>query len=226
MVYYDKLRYSLMPYIYSMAGMTWLNDYTIMRAMVMDFESDKKVNGIGDQYMFGPSIMVAPVYRYKAVTRSVYFPETCGWYDFYTGKNITGGQRLEVDAPFERIPLFVKEGSIIAVGPDIQYSDEHPADPLTLWIYSGKNSSFTLYEDEGTNYNYEKGIYSTIEFKYNDNNRSLLIGKRRGEYPGMLKSRTINLIYVTSGNPVGYNPVAIPQKSIAYDGDEVIVTLN
>lgn len=226
MVYYDKLRYSLMPYIYSMAGMTWLNDYTIMRAMVMDFESDKKVNGIGDQYMFGPSIMVAPVYRYKAVTRSVYFPETCGWYDFYTGKNITGGQRLEIDAPFERIPLFVKEGSIIAVGPDIQYSDEHPADPLTLWIYSGKNSSFTLYEDEGTNYNYEKGIYSTIEFKYNDNNRSLIIGKRRGEYPGMLKSRTINLIYVTSGNPVGYNPVAIPQKSIAYDGDEVIVTLN
>jgi alpha-D-xyloside xylohydrolase len=226
MVYYDKLRYSLMPYIYSLAGMTWLNDYTIMRAMVMDFEDDKKVNWIGDQYMFGPSLLVAPVYRYKAKARMVYFPESWGWYDFYTGNHITGGKRLEVDAPFERIPLFVKEGSIIPVGPDIQYSDEQPADPLTLWVYSGKNSSFTLYEDEGTNYNYEKGLYSTIEFKYDEKSRSLTIGKRRGEYPGMLKSRTINLIYVTPGKPVGYNPVATPQESVTYDGDEVSVTLN
>jgi alpha-D-xyloside xylohydrolase len=113
MLYYDKLRYYLMPYIYSLAGLTYFNDYTIMRAMVMDFGSDKTVRNIGDQYMFGPSLLVAPVYKYKAKSREVYFPSQCGWYDFYTGIYIMGGHRLQVDAPYEQMPLFVREGSII-----------------------------------------------------------------------------------------------------------------
>ncbi len=157
MVWYDKLRYRLMPYIYSLAGVTYFNDYTIMRAMVMDFGSDLNVESIGDQYMFGPSLLVAPVYKYKARTREVYLPASCGWYDLYTGKYFTGGQKIDADAPYERMPLFVKEGSIIPVGPDIQYVDEKPADPLTLLVYTGRDCVFTLYEDEGINYNYEHG---------------------------------------------------------------------
>jgi alpha-D-xyloside xylohydrolase len=131
MVYFDKLRYYLMPYIYSLAGLTYYNDYTIMRAMEMDFGYDENVKNIGDQYMFGPSFLVAPVYRYKARTREVYLPKSCGWYDFYSGKYFSGGQVIEAEAPYERIPLFVKEGSVIPVGPAIQYTDEKPADPIT-----------------------------------------------------------------------------------------------
>ncbi len=157
MVYYDKLRYRLMPYIYSLAGLAYFNDYTLMRAMVMDFGDDKEVLNIGDQYMFGPSILVAPVCRYKARSREVYFPSSSGWYDLYTGNYIFSGHKLQVDAPYERMPLFVREGSIIPAGPDIQFTDEKPGDPITLFVYSGRNCSFTLYEDEGTNYNYEKG---------------------------------------------------------------------
>jgi alpha-D-xyloside xylohydrolase len=224
MVFYDKLRYFLMPYTYSLAGATWFKDYTIMRAMVMDFYNDKNVESIGDQFMFGPSLLVAPVYKYKARTREVYFPASCGWYDFYTGKYIKGGQKLEVEAPYERIPLFVKEGSIIPVGPDIQYTDEKPADPLTLYVYTGRDCVFTLYEDEGTNYNYEKGECSTIRFSFNNEKGELSIGERKGEFNGMLKSRTFKLVWVTSEKPVPFNPGVTANTTIVYDGKEVIIS--
>jgi alpha-D-xyloside xylohydrolase len=223
MVYYDKLRYYLMPYIYSLAGLTYFNDYTIMRAMVMDFGSDRNVESIGDQYMFGPSILVAPVYHYKARTREVYLPETCGWYDLYTGKYFSGGQKLDADAPYERMPLFVKEGSIIPVGPEIQYTDEKPADPLTLCIYTGRDCAFTLYEDEGTNYNYEKGACSTIKFSFDNKTGTLKIGKRLGEYDGMLKSRTFNIIWVSKDKPLAFNPEAHPHDVVSYNGEETII---
>ena len=132
MVYYDKLRYHLMPYIYSLAGLTYFNDYTIMRAMIMDFKADKTVKNIGDQYMFGPSLLVAPVYNYKARSRIVYFPSTCGWYDFYDGIYILGGHNLHVDAPYERMPLYVKEGSIVPFGPEIMFTSDKKADNITL----------------------------------------------------------------------------------------------
>lgn len=156
-VYYTKLRYKLMPYIYSMAGMTYFDDYTIMRPLVMDFTADMQVNNIGDEFMFGPAFLVAPVYRYGDRTRDMYFPACEGWYDFYTGKFQEAGVQASVAAPYERIPLYVRAGSIVPFGPDMQYSDEKPASDIKLYVYQGADGTFTLYEDEGTNYNYEKG---------------------------------------------------------------------
>ncbi len=224
MVYYDRLRYYLMPYTYSLAGLIYFNDYTIMRAMVMDFASDRNVESISDQYMFGPSLLVAPVYRYKARSREVYLPETCGWYDLYTGKYFNGGQKLNADAPYERMPLFVKEGSIIPVGPEIQFADEKPADPMTLYIYSGRDCAFTLYEDEGTNYNYEQGAWSTIKFSFDDKTGKLTIGGRQGEFKGMLNSRTFNIIWISKDKPFAVDPEAHPHAVVTYNGKEIIIT--
>jgi alpha-D-xyloside xylohydrolase len=223
MVYYDHLRYYLMPYIYSIAGLTYFNDYTIMRAMIMDFSSDKNVRSIGDQYMFGPSLLVVPVYKYLAREREVYFPELCGWYDFYNGKYIAGGQKLRVEAPYERMPLFVKEGSIIPFGPEIRFTDEKPADPVTLYVYTGRNCAFTLYEDEGTNYDYENGECSTIKFSFNNETGELTIGERNGSFDGMLKERTFHVIWVSKKKPVGFEPGNKPQITVQYTGNEVVV---
>jgi alpha-D-xyloside xylohydrolase len=223
-VYYTKLRYSMMPYIYSLAGMTYFKDYTIMRALVMDFEKDVKVNNIGDQYMFGPALMVCPVYQYGARSREIYFPETTGWYDFYTGKYIRGGQKLNIDAPYERIPLFVREGAIIPFGPDMQYSNEKPADKITLFVYSGKDGSFKLYEDEGDNYNYEKGKYAAIEFTYNELSKTLVIGDRKGEFNGMLKNRTFNVVYVNQANPKAFD-LKVKGKTVKYNGTKQVIKL-
>jgi alpha-D-xyloside xylohydrolase len=223
MVYYDRLRYRLMPYLYSLAGLTYFNDYTIMRAMVMDFGGDKAVKSIGDQYMFGPSLMVAPVYKYKARSREVYFPSSCGWYDFYTGIYILGGHQLQVDAPFEQIPLFVREGSIIPFGPEIRFTDEKPADTITLYVYTGRNCAFTLYEDEGTNYNYEKGECSTIKFSYDESSRELTIGERNGEFKGMLKERVFNIVWITRDNQVAFDPDIVPHDSVTYEGKMIVI---
>ena len=201
MFYYNMLRYRLMPYIYSLAGMTWFNDYTIMRALVMDFPEDNNVVNIGDQYMFGPAIMACPVYEYKARNREVYFPVNDGWYDLYTGNFIEGGQTLTVDAPYDRMPLFASAGSIIPYGPEIMYSDEKQAEEITLFVYAGKDGSFTLYEDEGVNYNYEKGEYANISFVYNDVDKTLEIGDRQGDFVGMLKERVFNIVYVNESAP-------------------------
>ena len=155
-----------MPYLYSMAGWVHTKDYTMMRGLVMDFNGDREIYDIKDQWMFGPALMACPVGYYKARNRTVYFPKQSGWYDLYSGEHIAGGQRLVVDAPYERIPVFVREGSIIPYGPEMQYSDERPAADITLYVYAGSNGSFQLYEDEGTNYNYEKGKYATIDITY------------------------------------------------------------
>lgn len=223
-VYYTKLRYNLMPYIYSLAGMTYFKDYTIMRPLVMDFTADRQTYDVGDQFMFGPALMVAPVYEYGARRRDVYFPAGCGWYDFYTGRHTAGGQRLAVDAPYERIPLYVREGAIIPFGPDMQYSDEKPADVVTLYVYTGQDGAFTLYEDEGTNYNYEKGQYALIPFAYDEAKGELTLGERRGGYPGMLQERTFNIVKVT---PDQARPFDLGARGIVvkYDGQEQTVKL-
>lgn len=223
-LYYNKLRYRLMPYIYSLAGMTYFNDYTIMRALVMDFGQDPLVNNIGDQYMFGGALMVCPVYQYKATSREVYFPTTSGWYDFYTGKFIHGGQKLTVDAPYSRIPLFVKEGSIIPFGPEIEYTDEKKPEQITLYVFGGKNGSFSLYEDEGVNYNYEKGAYATIGFHYDDVNRTLTISDREGSFEGMLEERRFHIVYVDKDNPEPVNPDA-EGIEVLYTGESQQITL-
>jgi len=201
-VYYTRLRYSLMPYIYSLAGMTWFDDYTIMRPLVMDFMADRNVLNISDSYMFGPSFLVAPVYEYGARSREVYLPECEGWYDFYDNTFCQGGVRFEADAPYERLPLYVRAGSIVPMGPDIQWSDEKPADVIDLYVYQGADGTFTLYEDENVNYNYEKGLCSMIEFSYDDKMKLLSIEERKGEFPGMLQDRTFNIIPI-SKNGVG-----------------------
>ncbi|ALM47869.1 alpha-xylosidase [Flavobacterium psychrophilum] len=223
-VYYTNLRYRLMPYIYTMAGMTYFNDYTIMRPLFMDFPTDKKVENISDQFMFGPAFMVCPVYSYEARNRNVYFPADSNWYDFYTGNYITGGKQINVDAPYERIPLYIREGSIIPVGPEIQYTGEKPADKIVLYVYKGKDGSFTLYEDEDNNYNYESGKYSNIAFTYNDANGTLTIDERKGQFEGMLKSRTFEIVTVSKDKPKAFNYDAKGQ-SVTYDGRRQTITL-
>ncbi|HYF66766.1 MAG TPA: TIM-barrel domain-containing protein, partial [Ohtaekwangia sp.] len=196
MVFYTKLRYRLMPYIYSLAGHSYFKDYTIMRGLVMDFNHDPKVKDIADQYMFGPSILVNPIHEYKATSREVYLPQGTGWYDFYTGEHFDGGQTLTVNSPLERMPLFVKAGSILPAGPEIQYTTEKPADPITLYIFPGADATFTLYEDENINYDYEKGQFTMIEIKYEDKTGTVNIGERKGSFAGMPEERKFELVWV------------------------------
>jgi alpha-D-xyloside xylohydrolase len=217
-VYYTKLRYDLMPYLYSLAAMTHFDDYTIMRPMVMDFTADVNVRNLSDQYMFGPYLLVAPVYRYGARSREVYLPGSAQWYDFYTGKSVAAGSQV-VAAPYERIPLFVRSGAILPVGPDMQWSDEKKADNITLFVYAGENGRFTLYEDEGINYNYEKGKYATIEFVYDDEKSVLTIGQRKGDFNGMLKERTFNVVKVSKDAPVAYDK-SVKGITVNYNGNK------
>ncbi|HVO72746.1 MAG TPA: TIM-barrel domain-containing protein [Ignavibacteriaceae bacterium] len=218
MLAYDKLRYRLMPYVYSVSGMVTLNDYTIMRPLVMDFGNDEKAYSIGDQFMFGPALMINPVYEYKARKRNVYLPANSGWYDLHSGQYFEGDQTLEADAPYSDIPVFVKEGSIIPCGPEIQYAAEKYADPIRLFVYTGKNAAFTLYEDENINYNYEKGMFSRITFTYNETEKTLTIGKREGEFPGMLESRTFEIVWISKDKPSGLNFKNDPDATIRYNG--------
>lgn len=224
-VYYDKLRYRLMPYLYSMAGWAHFKDYTLMRALVMDFNGDKEVENIGNQWMFGPALMACPVGYYKARNRSVYFPKQSGWYDLYTNEYIEGGQSLVVDAPYECIPVFVREGAIIPFGPEMEWSDEKPAELINLYVYAGKNGSFQLYEDEGVNYNYEKGKYATIDITYDDASKTVKFGARKGQFNGMLKNRRFNVVLITKDAPKPLNLENPNGKMVQYDGKEVSVRL-
>ena len=220
---YMKLRYNLMPYLYSLAGAVHFEDYTMMRGLPMDFPGDPKVRDLSDQWMFGPALMPCPVYEYKARSREVYFPEG-GWYDFYTGAYIAGGQTLTADAPYERIPLYVRAGSIIPFGPDMQWSDEKPADNIRLYVYVGRDADFTLYEDDGVTYGYEKGAYATIPIHWDDASRTLTIGERKGSFPGMLESRTFTVVVVDPAHPAGFAPDASGTEML-YDGKSLQMNL-
>ena len=224
-VWYDKLRYRMMPYLYSLAAWAHLKDYTLMRGLVMDFNGDKRVENIPDQWMFGPAFMACPVGYYGARTREVYFPQQRGWYDLYTGKHIAGGQTLEVEAPYERIPVYVPEGSIIRFGPEIQWSDEKPAELINLYVYQGKDAEFLLYEDEGTNYNYEKGKYATINITYDESSKTLTLGARQGSFNGMLQNRRFNIVTISKSHPQTLNLENPQGKMVEYNGAEVKVKL-
>lgn len=223
-VYYDKLRYRLLPYIYSLAGEAYHNNYTIMRGLVMDFAADTAVLNIADQYMFGPSLLINPVYRYKQYNRAVYLPKSEGWYDFYSGKFYTGGQKISADAPYERIPVFVKAGSIVPFGPELQYTAEKKADTVILNVYTGADATFNLYEDEGTNYNYEKGDFSIIPIQYNEQTQTLTIGDRKGNFEGMLKKRIfcINIISSKNAESLQFDS---SDKIIRYEGKKIIIKI-
>ncbi|MBR6181840.1 MAG: DUF5110 domain-containing protein [Prevotella sp.] len=224
-VWYDKLRYHMMPYLYSMAGWVHFKDYTMMRGLAMDFNGDNKVYDIPDQWMFGPAFMACPVGYYKARSRSVYFPKQCGWYDLYTGEYVNGGQTLVVDAPYERMPVFVREGSIVPFGPEMEWCDEKPAELINLYVYEGADAAFQLYEDEGTNYNYEKGKYATIDIKYDEKAKTLTFGKRNGNFKGMLKNRRFNIVVVSKDKAQPLNLLNPEGKMVEYAGKEVVVKL-
>ena len=239
-VFYDRLRYQLMPYLYSLAGWAHFKDYTLMRALVMDFNGDSEVENIGNQWMLGPALMACPVGYYKARNRSVFFPRQCGWYDLYTGQKVIGkeelgdrrvytnnqeGRRLVVDAPYERIPVFVREGAIIPFGPEMQWSDEKPAELINLYVYAGQNGTFLLYEDEGTNYNYERGQYATIDITWDDQARRLTIGQRRGSFPGMLQKRRFNVVLITPDTPRDLDLENPQGRMVQYSGKPVTIEL-
>ena len=225
-VAYDKLRYRLMPYLYSMAGMVHLKDYTMMRGLVMDFNGDEKVLDIKDQWMFGSALMACPVGEYQKYSREVYLPKQKGWYDFYTGAYHAGGQTIVADAPFDKIPVFIPEGAILPIGPEMQWSDEKKPELIDLYVYAGKDGSYTLYEDEGTNYNYEKGKYAVIDFKYDDARKQVTIGARKGSFDGMLQKRRFNIILVDQKKQQGVNLAKSPKgKVVKYSGQAMTVKL-
>ena len=221
---FDRLRYRLMPYLYSLAGAVTQESGTIMRALVMDFRADAKAREIGDEYLFGPALLVNPVTEYQARSRPVYLPAAAGWYDFWTGASLAGGQTIEAAAPYDAIPLYVRAGAIIPFGPELQYTGEKPADPITLCVYAGANGTFTLYEDDGLTNGYEKGAFARIPLRWDDTSRTLHIGARTGTFPGMLAERTLQVILVSKQKPVGFSFAPQPDRTVRYRGDAIDVT--
>ena len=222
---FDNLRYRLMPYIYSLAWKVTSEGYTLMRGLAMDFRHDPHVFEIDDQFMFGPAILVNPITEPKASFRHVYLPIGSNWYNFWTGKKYSGGQTLQVPSPIDEIPLFVKEGSILPIGPFIQFAAES-VDPLEIRIYPGADGSFTLYEDENDTYNYEKGVYSTIDFKWENKNHQMIIEDRKGNFPSMLKSRKFHIVIISEDKGLGIDSTDSPDKIVEYDGEKTIVALD
>ena len=223
-LYYMRLRYRLMPYLYSLSGAIHFADATIMRGLPMDFPEDPAVRDLDDQWLFGPALMPAPVYEYGARSRRVHFPAGSDWYDFYTGGFVRGGQDLTVPAPYGRMPLYVRAGSIVPVGPDMEWSDEKAADPVRIFVYAGADGQFTLYEDENVNYNYEKGAYAMIPMQYDDAARTLRIGAREGSFPGMLAERSFIVVPVDAAHPAACATDA-PGIELRYTGEELVVNL-
>lgn len=244
-----KLRYSLLPYIYSTSWQVTSRGYSFMRALMMDFPQDKHVWNDRDAYMFGQSLLVAPVLKAqytpesqrkvtaeegwnrtdgdKAVTNlgnvdfsrpkttQVYLPKGTDWYDFNSNRRYQGGQTISLESRIDLVPVFARAGAIIPLGPDVQYATEKKWDNLEVRVYAGADGSFTLYEDEGDNYNYEKGIYTTINMKWDDKARRLTIGKRQGSYPGMLTGRAFRVTLVNEQGKAVTKTVNYKGKSVS-----------
>ena len=228
---YINLRYSLLPYIYSTAWDVTSSSGSMMRGLVMDFPEDKNVYDLNSEYLFGKSILVAPVTTSmyydndkkvntfdKTGSQKVYLPKGIKWVDFWTGQSFEGGQTVNKEVPVDVIPLYVKAGTILPLGPKVQYATEKKWDELEVRIYAGADGEFTLYEDENDNYNYEKGAFSTIKFNWNDKAKVLTIGAVTGKFTGMLKSREFNVIIVTPQNGTGANKSKKTDKTVAYKG--------
>jgi alpha-D-xyloside xylohydrolase len=230
---YINLRYSLLPYIYASAWGVSKRSESLMRALFMDFAADKKVENIGSEYMFGRSILVAPVTKpmytskqngkvvedFSTVkSQKVYLPQGADWFDFWTGEKIKGGQEVDKATTIDVIPMYVKAGSIIPWGPKVQYAAEKNWDNLEIRVYPGSNAEFTLYEDENDNYNYEKGIFSTIKLKWDEQAKTLTFGERVGSFKNMLKNRTFNIVVVSPQNGVGVKSASKFAKTVKYNG--------
>ncbi len=211
-----NLRYSLLPYIYSTSWDVSHNSGTFMRPLIMDFAADTKTHDLGSEYLFGRSILVAPVTKPEARTWPVYLPKGADWYQFYSNQKYNGGQTVQCNAPIDEIPLYIKAGSILPIGPKVQYSTEKKWDNLELRVYAGADGTFTFYEDENDNYNYEKGVYSTITMQWDEKARTLTLKDREGNFPGMLKSRKFKVVFIT--------PQAKPvEKTVSYKGKQVAI---
>jgi alpha-D-xyloside xylohydrolase len=238
-----RLRYRLIPYLYSTAWQVTSNNDSYMRPLFSDFAADKKVWNITDEFLFGRSILAAPIVKAQYTEEKIirtdamtgwnrqdakgqkedgrgidwtatktaikYLPKGAAWYDFWTGKYYAGGQDVTLETTLDHVPMFVRAGSILPLGPEMQYVGEKTWDNLEVHIYPGANGSFTLFEDEGDNYNYEKGQYATITFQWNDKARTLTIGARKGSYPGMLTKRQFTIV-----TPDG------KQQVVSYDGKQ------
>jgi alpha-D-xyloside xylohydrolase len=230
---YDNLRYRLMPYIYSLTWKVTSEGYTMMRSLAFDFRNDPSIASIPDQYMFGPAFLVNPVTERMyslpgsnkiKKTRQVYLPKSAGWYDFWTGKFIAGGKTIQAAAPIETLPLYIKAGSIVPMGPYLQYATEKAADPVEIRLYTGADAEFVLYEDENDTYNYEQGAYSTIAMNWNEARKTLTIHDRKGDFPGMLKDRTFRIVKVNATNGTGVKP-ALKAEQVSYTGQEINIRI-
>jgi len=220
---YDELRYRLLPYIYSSAWGVTNRGEIVMQGLPFAYPKDTAVRQVGDEFLFGDSLLITPVTEPHATTRAVVLPDSDNWVDFWSGKTHRGGQAITVDAPLDRIPILVKAGSIVPMGPVIQSASKHQ-DPLDIRIYGGKDASFELYEDSGDGYAYEHAERATIRFQWDDRRRVLLIGDRSGSFPGMLTKRTFHIVFVKPGHGVG-DADTIPDRSITYDGGSLKIDL-
>ena len=221
-----NLRYRLIPYIYSEAWEVSSEGASMMRPMAMDFRTDAQAVSQEFQYMFGKSFLVAPITEPGITKWNVYLPEETRWYDFWTGESYEGGTTVAADAPISKIPLFVKAGSVIPMGEFIQYTNQKPEYTLEIRVYTGADGSFKLYEDEGDNYNYEDGAFAEIRFSWDDDSSTLIIGERKGSFPGMLRERTFNVVVVSEEQGVGIPQSETYDATIFYDGSEVTVSVN
>jgi len=222
LVNFDRLRYRMLPYIYSLAWKTTSESYTPMRPLVMDFRTDARAANVGDQFMYGPAFLVNPVTEPASMTRPVYLPQA-KWYDFWTGASVDGGRMINAITPLDRLPLYLRAGSILPLGPDEEWSTQKPEDPIELRIYPGADGDFVIYEDENESYNYEKGVYATIPLHWDDAAHTLTIGDRKGQFPGMLENRTFHVVFVRENHGVGASPADEIDKVVQYAGKQVSV---
>jgi alpha-D-xyloside xylohydrolase len=222
LVDYDTLRYRLMPYIYSQAWQVTSQHGTLMRPLVMDWRNDVEAQNAGDEYLFGPAILVAPVTTQGATAKTVYLPNTT-WYDFWTGAKQEGGKRIEADAPLSKLPLFVRAGSLIPMGPAMEWTTQKPADPIELRVYPGANGDFIFYEDENDSYRYEKGAHATIALHWDDAAKTLTLGAREGSFPGMLAEHTFRVVLVSKDHGVGIGASAKAEATVVYKGAKLVV---
>lgn len=220
---YSRLRYRLLPYIYSLAGDTYHRDGTMMRGLAMDFPQDATARDVKDQYLFGSAFLINPIYKYRVRSRPVYLPSGARWYDFYSGEAHAGGKQIDAVAPLARMPIFVKAGSIVPVGSEVQHTREGLDAPLSLYVYRGANGRFDLYEDDGLTYGYERGAHSRIPLVYDDAAGRLTIGVRTGSYPGMQATRTINIRWITPGEKQAADFSMAPDLSVRYAGQPLSI---
>jgi alpha-D-xyloside xylohydrolase len=200
-----------------------------MRPLVMDFRTDVRAQNTDDEFLYGPAFLVSPVTEPAATSRRVYLPSTeaaenLKWYDFWNGAPVAGGREITAEAPLDRLPLYVRAGSIVPLGPDLEWSTEKPADPIELRVFPGADGEFTLYEDENDGYNYEKGVHATITFRWDDTRKVLTIGDRQGEFPEMLVHRKFNIVFVAENHGVGIAPSDPSDQVVQYFGKQIAVS--